>query len=86
MKYGPQYTKQFAYYLAFIQFLYLIAYFGYWKENKWGIYLYIAALVLSILVRNYSFGISINAKDTAWHVFVIVYGFIYMSNNIENKL
>ena len=86
LNFGPQYTKQFVYNLAFIQLVYLIAYVGYWNERRWGIYLYMSNTVFSILVRNYGFGIPIRGIDIIWDLFVIVYGYIYMPNRAEKKL
>ena len=83
LNYGPQYTKQFVHNLAFIQFVYLIAYVGYWNERKWGIHLYISATVFGLLVRSYGFGIPVRGKDTVWDLFVIAFGFIYMADREE---
>ncbi|MFH2044116.1 MAG: hypothetical protein ABIK92_03100 [Pseudomonadota bacterium] len=85
LEYGPEFGKNYAYKLAFIQFLYLIAYVGFWKEQKWGIYFYIFSSVFGILVLNYGLKIPIRATGFLWDLFVIFYGFVYLPKTMKKR-
>ena len=81
IEYGPEYGKPFSYNLAFIQFFYLVAYILYWMELKWAPYFYIFVSVFGLLVLNYGLRITVRPTVFAWDLFVIIYGFIYISKN-----
>jgi hypothetical protein len=85
LEYSPEYGKNYVYNLTFLQIIYLIAYIGYWKEQRWGIYLYITASVTSILVLNYGLKIPFGTNDFTWNLFIIAYGIVYMPKGARKR-
>ncbi len=85
LKYGPKYNEQYAYKLALMQFLCLIAYLGYWNVKRWAIYFYIFAVVARVFVINYSLDIPFRIGNYTWDLFAIVYGYLYIPKKLNEK-
>ena len=85
LEYGPKYNDQYAYNLAFMQFLCLIAYLGYWNVKRWGIYFYIFAVVTRVLVINYGLDIPFRVGHYTWDLFAIAYGYLYIPKKLTEK-